>query len=95
MLENHRVIFLSLLEEQEKSHGKEKILKAGDIFEYIRVNKQYIKYNLPVVYSIAVQKAITFERKVKHLLRDKNNTQEDIQHYQECLAKINLFQWNI
>ena len=91
----YKADLMYLMEQQEQSNGIERITKVGDVFEYIRIHKGYIKPKFPVLYSVAVQKAIQFERDLKQRMKNKDLSQEDLQLLQICLTKINLFQWNI
>jgi len=96
MFNEYKAQLYNLMIIQEQSNDFiEKITKAGEIFEYIRIHKNVFKYGFPVLYSVAVQRAIVIERDLKHMLRDDENTQEEEQILQESLAKVNLFQWNI
>lgn len=96
MYNQYKAELYNLMITQEQSNDFiEKITKAGEIFEYIRVHKNVFKYGSPVLYSVAVQRAIVIERDLKHMLIHEENTQEEEQILQESLAKVNLFQWNI
>jgi hypothetical protein len=96
MYNQYKAELYNLMVIQEQSNDFiEKITKAGEIFEYIRIHKNVFKYGFPVLYSVSVQRAIVIERDLKYMLNHEENTQEEEQILQECLRKVNLFQWNI
>lgn len=96
MYNQYKAELYNLMVSQEQTNDFiEKITKAGEIFEYIRIHKNVFKYGFPVLYSVAVQRAIVIERDLKYMLNHEENTQEEEQILQESLAKVNLFQWNI
>ena len=96
MFNEYKAELYNLMVIQEQSNDFiEKITKAGEIFEYIRVHKNVFKYGFPVLYSTAVQRAIVIERDLTYMLNHEENSQEEEQIIQESLRKVNLFQRNI
>lgn len=96
MHNQYKAELYNLMVIQEQSNDFiEKITKAGEIFEYIRVHKNVFKYGFPVLYSTAVQRAIVIERDLTYMLNHEENSQEEEQIIQESLRKVNLFQRNI
>jgi hypothetical protein len=92
----HKAELYNLMVSQEQTNDFiEKITKAGEIFEYIRLNKNIFKNEFPVLYSVAVQRAIVIERDLTYMLNHEENSQEEEQIIQESLRKVNLFQRNI